>query len=552
VSIFSRLNQLFNKQLSSTLVALVSAFIFATLFNLKIWEIYFSNKPFQNFSDIFPVLFFFLFLYFLLFSLFSLFSFKWLQKIMLSLFFLVGSVSLYFSVSFNILFDVSMLQNVLETDFNEAADLITGTFLLVVLVLGIIPTVILYKLNISYKMMWKQLTQNALIVIVGFSLSLLSLFPYYGDFSSFVRNHNKQLSHSLLPSAPLYAFYKNMVNVSKELKIEKQIVDAKAMIRHPNNSQHTKPVALIVVIGETARASSFELNDAAKLEQPVNFIQREDLIYFKNFWSCGTNTALSVPCMFSVFAKDDYKREYNKKYENVAEILQRVGYAVSWTENNSGCKGICPKLNNVSIDPKQFAQYLHDDEFYDEALVVDLANQVRKQKNDQVVFLHQMGSHGPAYFKRAPKKFKKFQPACESSDFSDCSDEEIKNAYNNTVLYTKYVLSVAISQLQSISDEYDTALMYMSDHGESTGEKGFYLHGIPYFMAPEEQIHIPAILWMSEGFAESKMIDKNCIKNKANDKLSHDNLAHTLFGILDVDIDVFQPQLNMFNGCIAP
>ncbi len=546
-----KFQRLLNKEVSSITVSLISAVIFATLFNARIWQIYSFNHPIGSFSNVLSMLCFFSFLFFLMFSIFSIFSFKGLQKVVLSGFFIISAIALYFSISFNILFDESMLQNVIETNTHEAADLLTGIFWIVLLILGVLPSIILYKLRIKYIKHWKQLSLNAVLVAVGFALSFASLYPYYGDMSSFVRNNNKKLSRSLLPTAPVYALYKNLVSKGKEQYIEKQIVDVDAKIKSTQIRHPRKPLAVVVIIGETARASSFILDDAEKLGNKNNLIDEDNLVYFSNFWSCGTNTALSVPCMFSFFTKDDYKREYNKQYENVAELLQRVGYSVTWKENDGGCKGICKTLNNQSIDTEQSQQYSHGNEYYDEALVFDLAEQIHKKSSDQIIFLHQTGSHGPAYFKRVPEKFKKFQPHCESSDFRDCSDQEIQNAYNNTILYTKFVISKAINELKTVSEDYDTALIYLSDHGESTGEKGYYLHGLPYFMAPDEQTHIPALVWMSEGFSKEKMIDNGCIKNKSEDKLSHDNFSHSLLGLLDVECEIYQPELDIFSGCIS-
>jgi lipid A ethanolaminephosphotransferase len=220
---------------------------------------------------------------------------------------------------------------------------------------------------------------NVGLVAVGFAPSFASLYPYYGDMSSFVRNNNKKLSRSLLPTAPVYALYKNLVSKGKEQYIEKQIVDVDAKIKSTQIRHPRKPLAVVVIIGETARASSFILDDAEKLGNKNNLIDEDNLVYFSNFWSCGTNTALSVPCMFSFFTKDDYKREYNKQNENVAELLQRVGYSVTWKENDGGCKGICKTLNNQSIDTEQSQQYSHGNEYYDEALVFDLAEQIHKK-----------------------------------------------------------------------------------------------------------------------------------------------------------------------------
>ncbi len=528
----------------------LTALIFATMYNVKIWQIYFSNNDVSSLTDILQAFCFFIFVYALLLSFFSVVTFRWIQKGIVIFLFLAAAPAFYFSLSLGVLFDVSMLQNAFETDIHEAIDLLTTQFWFVFIFLGIIPATIIYKSDVSYSIFWKQLLKNISTVIVAVCAAISGLYPYYGELSFFVRNNNTELSNSLLPIAPLRATYRNLISINSERNIVKEILDHDAIIVSKNLAAVKKPIALVVIIGETARESSFSLKDVGLSEQSEKLLNRKNLFYFSNFWSCGTNTALSVPCMFSLYAKADYRREMNRKYENVAEIINRVGYDVVWRNNNSGCKGICGRIYNDPINANNSANFFHDDEFYDEALVDDLTQRITRSNDDQIIFLHQLGSHGPAYFKRVPNEYKILQPACESQDFAKCDREEIVNAYNNTILYTKRVVNQAIEKLDSISEHYDTILIYLSDHGESTGEKGIYLHGIPYIIAPDEQTHIPALVWMSDSYIENRGVDRNCLKNKTTDRFSHDNFSHTLLGILDIQTTVYDKELDLFDLCI--
>jgi lipid A ethanolaminephosphotransferase len=166
-----------------------------------------------------------------------------------------------------------------------------------------------------------------------------------------------------------------------------------------------------------------------------------------------------------------------------------------------------------------------------------------------VIVLHQKGSHGPAYFQRIPAEFRKFSPVCHTSQLQECSRSEIINAYDNSILYTDYVLSRLIDFLRQHEEDYDASLIYVSDHGESLGEKGIYLHGMPYMIAPDEQKHVPLLFWMSDGFASRFGVDRDCLLATAGDEFSHDNLFHSLLGLLDIHTGVYAPGQDMFRGC---
>ncbi len=551
---FSKINlssiRLNNIKLTSNKLNFIVVLFFTLVINSKIWSIYFESNDISSLYDFFQMVCFGLFMYFLLLALSTLFNYPYVQKIALILLTLISVPAMYFSLTYGAQFDVTMLQNLLETDPAEAADLINPSFLMVIIVVGCIPAYLIYKIKSTYQTFFKQLINNILQLVLYFVLSFASAYAYYAELSSFVRNGEPQISNSLLPTALVYSTYKNLIAHHLESKIEKKLLDPNAKILNIEKTEGDKPLVVVVVIGETAREVSFSQKDEGMENVKETLIGRKDSLYFSNFWSCGTNTALSVPCMFSIYSKEEYKRSMNKEFENVAELISRVGYDVVWRNNNSGCKGICNQLIKDPITLENSKAFHNDGVFYDQALVEDLAERISKKSTDQVLFLHQLGSHGPTYFKRVPKRHKVLQPACESADFSQCENIEIVNAYNNSVLYTKYTLNNAINSLEKLQDDYNILLLYMSDHGESTGKNGMYLHGIPYFMAPDEQTHIPAFIWVSKGFAAQKGIDMQCMKDKQQQRLSHDNLSHTLLGLLNIDTTVYSKSLDLFNGCI--
>ena len=98
-------------------------------------------------------------------------------------------------------------------------------------------------------------------------------------------------------------------------------------------------------------------------------------------------------------------------------------------------------------------------------------------------------------------------------------------------------------------DGYDTALIYVSDHGESLGEKGLFLHGMPHAIAPEEQTRVPMVMWFSPGFVSDAGLDLACLRREAAQPASHDNLFPSILGLLQVDTREYQPGLDLFSKC---
>ena len=167
--------------------------------------------------------------------------------------------------------------------------------------------------------------------------------------------------------------------------------------------------------------------------------------------------------------------------------------------------------------------------------------------------LHMLGSHGPSYFRRYPDAFARFAPDCRDDELRNCAVEEIVNAYDNSILYTDHVLATAIERLAAHAGSVDSAVLFVSDHGESLGEKGLFLHGIPYAIAPEEQTRVPMVFWASSRFEAGAGFEPGCLdrtmRRQAQRPQTHDVLFHTLLGLLDVRTALHEPTLDLVDEC---
>ncbi len=300
----------------------------------------------------------------------------------------------------------------------------------------------------------------------------------------------------------------------------------------------------ILVIGETARADRFSLNGYERDTNPQ--LRRANAISFSNFRACGTSTAVSVPCMFSLIGMDRFDTKTGAAQENLLDVLQRAGVSVLWLDNNSDSKDVALRVPYQSYKSPE-VNPVCDPECRDVGMLSALQKHIDAHpKGDIFIVLHQMGNHGPAYFKRYPPEFEKFTPACQSADLSQCSREEIGNAYDNAILYTDFFLGKVIDLLKDNNSKFETALLYVSDHGESLGENGVYLHGLPPSIAPDAQLHVPAIMWLGSGFND---VDFPALRRKRDVRFSHDNLAHTVLGTMEIETAVYRRELDMLDGC---
>lgn len=519
---------------------LISGFI-ALFLNLPLWN-FFYNLVIINklFSLNFLFMFFIVLVCFIYFAI-SLFSFRYIHKLLLSLILICGSLAQYFMLKYGVIIDSSMIQNVLETDLNESFELFTYKMLLMVLFFGIIPSFAIYRINIRYPIKIFAYIKFYLFSLLALVIFISVIFIQYKTFASVFRNH-KDIIFRIIPNNYINGVYQNIILLLPEQSIKS--ISSKA-----NKSQawqhHLRKTIFVFVIGEAARAGNFSLNGYVKETNPN--LKKHDIINFSNFYSCGTTTAISVPCIFSSLNKSNFSKAKFKNNDNLLKLIKNSGFNTLWIDNNSGCKSACNDVKTIEMEP-----YLNDDldrEIYDEEMLNIFQKFIKQNsKDDLFIVLHQKGSHGPAYYKRTPDNFHKFKPICKSIELQQCSSEEITNGYDNTILYTDYFLSKVIAILKENNDA-DTAMFYVSDHGESLGEDGIYLHGMPYLVAPKHQKHIPMIIWLSENFTMDFGIDKGCVSKQVEKEFSHDNLFHSILDLLKIDTKALKNGMSLFQNC---
>lgn len=479
----------------------------------------------------------------------TLVSFKPVFKIATSLLILASACAAYFMDTYQIMIDKGMIQNVFGTDFEETRELLSIHLLLSILLLGVLPIGFLYKTEIGFPSFFKSLLLKAVIITVCLGILAGTLLSQYQSISFFSRE-NRELRHLINPSnyiLSIKSVIKNKLE-TRAMVVEPIENDAKKGMLSSNQS---KPSLVILVVGETARAMNFSLNGYERNTNPL--LTDQDIINFKDVTSCGTATAISVPCMFSKFSRENYSDTKGVKFENLLDVVNNAGYDVLWRDNNTGCQGTCKRVGFESLADKESPEYCAEGSCMDEILLVDLQhaidNRNKNKSEDKLIVLHPKGNHGPTYHRRYPKRFEVFKPTCKTNQLRSCSKQEVVNAYDNAVLYTDYFLAKSIEFLKQNAEEYNTALVYMSDHGESLGENNLYLHGFPYMIAPEQQKKVPFILWLSQGYQQAHLINTVCVAKKTTDKLSHDNLFSSMLGLLDINTKVHDSKLDIFTSC---
>lgn len=526
---------------SNQIVLLLSAYILVIL-NMGFWHYLFQHVS-LNHNVIFWLTVPILMLAAMNFCMQLLF-WPYLHRFMVPLLLLLSSAVSYAVMMQNVYFDANMLQNVLQTNLGEAGAWLTPQFWMWLGITGLLPAQwYCWGISICYANSWYcELGKRLIAITASLVLVIAIILLAYGSYISFFRN-NKAVNHLIVPTNIIGATLKTVYNVYDAHRPLQRIgLDA-------SHQRHGQKRLLVLVVGETTRAQSWGLNGYSRQTTPALAAMGENVINFPQVTSCGTATAISLPCLFSNMPRHHYKANLAKHQEGLLDILQRAGVDVLWRDNDGGCKGVCERIRHVDV--RDWAPDLKctGDGCLDESLLINLRAVIAKLPDDAVLVLHIMGSHGPAYYQRYPDVFRHFMPTCDTNQIQQCTTEQLRNTYDNTVLYTDHILAEIIRLLQSQTG-LASAMWYFSDHGESLGENGMYLHATPYAIAPAEQTHIPMLLWANHDFARTSKLNMNCLRQHARQQaFSHDNIFHSVLGLMDVKTSEYQTQLDLFAPC---
>ncbi|ENG6995615.1 phosphoethanolamine transferase EptA [Yersinia enterocolitica] len=541
------MNVRYKLQCNGLVFILITALFFTlfqnALFIYKAWSlIHFDSSDSYFFAATIPLV-----IFCALNIIFSLLAVPVLRKPIIILFLLGSAAANYFMFSYGAVIDANMMQNAFETNAQEATALFTPRMALWLLILGIFPAIIICFVRIrATRPWWYMLGLRAANILASVVIILLIAALFYKDYASLIRN-NKSMVKMLTPS--------NFVSGSFQFAKHKYFASNMSLVtigedahKGPLISGQQKKTLVIVVVGETARAENFSLGGYERETNPR--LKKQDVTYFKNASSCGTETAISVPCMFSNMPRKNYDATLASHQEGLMDILAHAGLNVLWRENDGGCKGACDRIPHQDVTQLQLTTDCENGVCMDNALLYKLDNYINGLQGDGVIVLHQMGSHGPAYYRRSTPEIRQFAPTCDSNQIQDCTPQELVNTYDNSILYTDAMLDNTIKLLQQHNDRFNTALVYLSDHGESLGENGMYLHGTPYMFAPSQQTHIPFLMWLSPEYTKNYGIDRQCLSDCAqHDEISQDNLFHTILGMMNVQTTEYQSGMDLLQKC---
>lgn len=521
---------------------LVGLWMLATC-NFTFWPMAF--KDFGGWTA--PFIAFGLSISFLLLCLLLTLSVKYVLRPISAVFLLTAAAASYFTDTFGTIVNEQMIDSAMTTNAREAGALISTRFLVHLGFYGIMPVALLCLFHIRHEPMGQKVRGNLKLLVPMLLATAVMVYIHIGTFIVTIRQDNL-LMQTLNPVAPIAAAYNyaHTQLTTSTLVAAPLGTDAR---RGPLVSAETKPVVTILVTGETARAANFSLNGYARKTNPR--LEALDIINYPDVTSCGTDTATSVPCMFSVYPRDDYSESKAKSTETLLDVIRHAGVDAIWWDNNTGSKGVADRSTYVPMMDTKDPVICPNDECRDAVFLKPLEEKLASIDRDTLIVLHQIGSHGPAYYRRYPDELRHFTPDCRTPDLPKCSLDEVRNAYDNSILATDAFLADVIGLLKAKEQRLNTALLYVSDHGESLGENGIFLHGAPYAFAPAEQTHVPMISWFSPSYSQMMKLDRACLAKNAGNPYSHDNWFHTALGMLDIQTSVYNGDLDMFRDCRA-
>lgn len=470
---------------------------------------------------------------------------RWNAKPLLTLLLLTTAAAAYYMDRYTIFFNGEMVRNILRTDVREASELLSLNMFVHILLFGGLPALLLWRVRITTRPWKRTLLIRPLTILGTVILTIAAVMMMFQDFSALMRNQ-KEARFLIMPAAYLTSFARVLASDSNAATRPRTPISEDAHLAAAWQ-RRDKPMLFVLVVGETTRAANWGLNGYERQTTPE--LAKRDVINFSQATSCGTNTEVSVPCMFSPFGRHDYNEDKIRSHESLLHIIEHAGIKTVWRDNQSGCKGVCDGLTLRQIESNRVSPLCDGERCLDEIMLEGMDGEIHEARNGNLfVVLHQLGNHGPAYFKRYPAAMRSFSPTCDTADLGKCSQAEIVNTYDNGVRYTDHFLAQTIDWLKTQS-KYDTAMLYLSDHGESLGENGIYLHGLPYSIAPKEQKQVPMVMWMSPGFMSDFGFNTACLQQRAGQPISQDHLFHSVLGMLQIESRYYDAAWDAFTDC---
>jgi lipid A ethanolaminephosphotransferase len=471
-------------------------------------------------------------------------------KPLLAVLTLVGALAMHYMLAYGVVIDPSMVRNAVRSEFAETRELLSWALALDVLLYAVLPMALLFLARIEVRPWRRRLRARALLLVGATGVFALALLWQFQPFASMSRNH-KEIRYLVTPLNTMWSLGAVLAADVRGAAKPRQAIGLDAA---PGASwaSRGKPRIVVLVVGETARTANWGLSGYTRQTTPQ--LAQLAVVNFSDVTACGTSTEVSLPCMFAPVGRRDYDEARIRGSESLLHVATRAGVVTHWRDNQSGCKGVCDGLPQDTVNAALAPGLCQEGRCLDEGLLRgfdERLSALHGSRGTQLLVLHMLGNHGPSYFRRYPPAFERFTPVCRNDDLGRCTREEIVNAYDNALLYTDHVLATLIGALTAHAEQVDSAMVFVSDHGESLGEKNLFLHGVPYVIAPKEQTQVPMLFWSSSGFARSASLNTDCLRERARQPATHDHLFHSLLALLDVKTSLYAPEWDFTSTCRA-
>lgn len=436
---------------------------------------------------------------------------RFVGRCILAFTFVADAISLYFINSYEVLITDSMMGNVFNTQFSEASGFFSFAAVLYILFLGVIPCIFIFAAKTDFGSFKRFLSNIGLALGLAVAIAFVNIQNW-----PWIDRNSTELGSLLMP----WSYTVNTVRFynGEKKRNQKEILLPDAVI-----SNESKDVC-ILIIGESARRDHFSLYGYEKVTNPL---LAEDNVTSLIANSAATYTTAGVKAILD-------HQPTGKLYEILPNYMYRTGVDVIWRTSNWGEPPVHIEKYHTVRDLKKM--YPDADDRYDGILLTGLKEEIMSSEKDKIlVILHTNTSHGPTYNKKYPAEFERFTPVCTTVEMSKANPQELMNAYDNSVLYTDYIIHSAIEILKEFTDRR-TCMLYVSDHGESLGEGNLYMHGVPMSIAPKEQVEIPFIVWTS----------KDAVEVKELAEVGQYHVFHSVMDFLGVESPVFDEDKNIF------
>ena len=444
----------------------------------------------------------------------AIFCLRIVGRILLAIFAIINATAVYFIVTYSVMIDATTVENVFNTRYSEASGFFSWSLWLCILLCGVVPAVycLLQPVVVGKAKKLGICCAGSLAVILVVGLLNVSQ-------TLWISQHDTELGGLLQP----WSYVANtcrVISFSQDEQAEE--------IKLPDGKITDNEKAVVVlVIGESARKANFQLYGYQRDTNPL-LSKQQDLKVFEAT-SCATYTTAGSKAILE-------PKDTDELYELLPNYAFRTGVDVAWRTSNWGEPPI--HIDEYLTDTELADQYPDVDKNYDGILFAGLRERIEKSpKNKVLIILHTSTSHGPKYADKYPKEFEAYKPVAKNVEEGEKNIATLVNAYDNTIRYTDYLLDNLINTLRDMT-AWKSAMIFISDHGESLGENKMFMHGLPMKLAPKVQYEIPFLVWTSKDFRD--------YKSDLPEVLEQHYIFHSVLNLLSIESPDYDKDFDIF------